>query len=364
LHTLQRDGVRLAYTQAGTGAPPLVFLHGWAGDHTVFTLQFAHFSQTHRTIVVDLRGHGQSDKPEQNYTMAGFAEDIAWLCYHLGVTKPFIVGHSMGGNSALELAARYPDLPGAILLLDTVVFPLPGLKENALLPVEAALCESAYREAIRQAFSGLFLPTDDQACKARLMESAATTPRHVALTAFQNHLINYDASEFAAACQVPVGYIASTNPMADLEQFRSLCPQLVTSQVMQAGHFSLVVNNLLSLAFYRSHGCFLCVSFTREKASIAQEGFSAMSTNIEAMPRFDTSLGKFSQACTLVLVGLAFVLQLPVMVLYTTIILALSVLVPAIGPYRLIYRSILVPLHILHPRIVEDDPRRIVSRRA
>ncbi len=81
-----------------------------------------------------------------------------------------------------------------------------------------------------------------------------------------------------------------------------------------------------------------------------------MSTIREATPRFDARLGKFSQAATFVLVGLAFVLHLPVMVLITTIILALSALVPAIGPYRLIYRSILVPLHILRPRMVEDDP--------
>ena len=61
------------------------------------------------------------------------------------------------------------------------------------------------------------------------------------LSAFQNHLIDYDASEFAAACKVPVAYIAATNPMADLARFRSLCPQLVTSQVMQAGHFAPLV---------------------------------------------------------------------------------------------------------------------------
>lgn len=43
LHTLQHDSVKLAYTQAGSGRPLLVFLHGWAGDHTTFTPQFKHF---------------------------------------------------------------------------------------------------------------------------------------------------------------------------------------------------------------------------------------------------------------------------------------------------------------------------------
>jgi len=100
----------------------------------------------------------------------------------------------------------------------------------------------------------------------------------------------------------------------------------------------------------------LRVSLAREKASIAQKGFSAMSATRVATPRFDACLGKFSQACTFVLVGLAFVLNLPVTVLITTVLLALSALVPAVGPYRLVYRHILVPLHILRPRMVEDDP--------
>ena len=81
-----------------------------------------------------------------------------------------------------------------------------------------------------------------------------------------------------------------------------------------------------------------------------------MFTTREATPLFDARLGKFSQACTFVLTGLAFVVHLPVIVFITTVLLALSVLVPAIGPYRLVYRHILVPLRILQQRMVEDDP--------
>lgn len=81
-----------------------------------------------------------------------------------------------------------------------------------------------------------------------------------------------------------------------------------------------------------------------------------MSAIGEATPRLDAHLGKFSQASTFVLAGLAFVLFQPVIVLITGLILALSALFPAIGPYRLVYRYMLVPLHILKPKIVEDDP--------
>jgi hypothetical protein len=81
-----------------------------------------------------------------------------------------------------------------------------------------------------------------------------------------------------------------------------------------------------------------------------------MSTPGGDTPRLDAHLGKFSQASTFVLAGLAFVVFQPVLVLITGLILAISALAPAIGPYRLLYRYVLVPLHLLRPKIVEDDP--------
>lgn len=75
-----------------------------------------------------------------------------------------------------------------------------------------------------------------------------------------------------------------------------------------------------------------------------------------ASPHLDAHLGKFSQAGTFVLSGLAFVLNQPVLILVTAGVLTLSALFPAGGPYRLVYRYLLLPLRLLRPRIVEDDP--------
>ncbi|HKV01661.1 MAG TPA: DUF4395 domain-containing protein, partial [Ktedonobacteraceae bacterium] len=72
--------------------------------------------------------------------------------------------------------------------------------------------------------------------------------------------------------------------------------------------------------------------------------------------RVDTNLAKFSQACTVLLTALGFLLNQPIIVLITAIILAIAALAPAISPYRLVYRGIVLPLHLLRPRIVEDDP--------
>jgi pimeloyl-ACP methyl ester carboxylesterase len=70
----------------------------------------------HRVVRLDLRGHGQSDKPLQSYTMEAFADDVAWMCTELGLRGPVIIGHSMGSIVAFDLACRYPELPLAIII--------------------------------------------------------------------------------------------------------------------------------------------------------------------------------------------------------------------------------------------------------
>src|SRR6266540_4902617 len=99
MENLVRDGVTLAFEQAGSGDPPLLLVHCWCCDHSFLEPQFQHFKERHRVISVDLRGHGESDKPQQEYTLAGFAEDLVWLCGQLNVQKPVAIGHSMGGNT-------------------------------------------------------------------------------------------------------------------------------------------------------------------------------------------------------------------------------------------------------------------------
>lgn len=78
------------------------------------------------------------------------------------------------------------------------------------------------------------------------------------------------------------------------------------------------------------------------------------------IPRVDANLGKFSAGSTVVLTALAFLLSKDhgghILVAVTAIIMALSALVPEISPYRLLYQGIVVPLGLLKPRVVEDDP--------
>jgi len=80
------------------------------------------------------------------------------------------------------------------------------------------------------------------------------------------------------------------------------------------------------------------------------------STTGTEFPHVDTHLAKFSQGCVVALTGLAFLLAQPVIVLIAAVLLTVSALVPAFSPFRLLYRYVIIPLHLMRPRIVEDDP--------
>jgi pimeloyl-ACP methyl ester carboxylesterase len=117
------------------------------------------FRNSHRVVSVDLRGHGKSDAPHQDYTMASFADDLAWLCDKLALERPVMVGHSMGGNIILELAARHPEVSSSLLMIDSVMLPSQVMLDT-LQPLTEALQGPHYLAAYQQGLSQLCLPTE------------------------------------------------------------------------------------------------------------------------------------------------------------------------------------------------------------
>ena len=135
---LARDGMRLFYEETGGGSPPLLLVHGMNCDHSFWEPQRNHFGGRHRIVAVDVRGHGRSDKPVGDYGMRSLASDLVWLAERIGVRNPVVIGHSMGGVIALELAASFPEVPSAIIILDSPIAP-PEATRAAVAPHLEAL---------------------------------------------------------------------------------------------------------------------------------------------------------------------------------------------------------------------------------
>jgi 3-oxoadipate enol-lactonase len=104
----QVNGISMNYEVAGDG-PPLVLIHAWPTDHAIWQLQMPVFSQYYRTIAIDLRGCGQSDKPPGPNTPAMMSDDIAALLDVLGYDQAAICGISLGGAVAAQLTLDHPD---------------------------------------------------------------------------------------------------------------------------------------------------------------------------------------------------------------------------------------------------------------
>lgn len=231
---LNRDGIELFYAEAGTGEPPVLLVHGWTCDHTAMTPLFNYFRRAHRVVTVDLRGHGESDKPEQEYTMAAFADDLAWMCRELQLEKPIVIGHSMGGVIAVALAARCPHLLSAVVTLDSPVIPSAAVLDR-VRPLFEQFRSPAFRETQGKFVDSMFLPTDNAERKARIKAGMVNTPQHVAVSAFEN--VFTDTESAVRACQVPLLVLDSTESLSDLARVRELCPHVVTGQTVGAGHF-------------------------------------------------------------------------------------------------------------------------------
>lgn len=236
---LVKDGIALFLEEAGGADRPLVLLHGWCCDHRYMSPQLEHFAaRGNRVVALDLRGHGRSDKPSQSYTMEVFGDDVAWICQELMLEKPVLVGHSMGGIVAFDVAARYPALPGGVVMLDAAVV-LPSGAKDAISRFLEELRASAYREAQRRYVeSALFIATDDERRKERILDDMSAAPQHVMVSAMEG-LRAYDPTAVAGGLRVPAVYIAADElqPRADMARFHELCPQLEYGKTVGSGHF-------------------------------------------------------------------------------------------------------------------------------
>lgn len=236
MHFLTRDGLKLAYTDSGSSGSPIVLVHGWTCDHTYFAPQEAHLGRKHRIVAVDLRGHGASDKPEGAYPISLLADDVAWLCGELGLEKPVVIGHSMGGMTAVELGARHPDLAAAVVACDSPLAIPEALAAN-LAGFSAELKKPNWRP-VHAGFiaNALFLPTDDPERKRKILAQMTSAPDHVTLACW-DAIASADMDSSLQRLKVPFLYLAAAPPIADQAKLRKLCPHVMIGQTVAAGHF-------------------------------------------------------------------------------------------------------------------------------
>lgn len=228
--------VKLAYESAGSGEPPIVFVHGWSCDRSYFAPQVEHFSPRHATASIDLRGHGESDQPDAaagGYEIENFASDVLAVAAAAGLDRPVVIGHSLGGVIAAACAAR----PGAVRAA-VMVDPAPMVGEmKPFINAAADACAADDDASWRRAFvAGMFLPTDT-ARREEIIDGMAARPAAIASAAIRS-LATFDAASALAGCEVPILSIGSASPTNDAATLRTMCPDIVIGQTVGSGHFN------------------------------------------------------------------------------------------------------------------------------
>ena len=101
------NDIEMYYVEAGAG-DPLVLIMGFGGDHLAWGFQLPVFAARHRVIAFDNRGAGQTDTPDRSYTIRMMADDTVGLMDRLGIDRAHVLGVSMGGMIAQEIALSHP----------------------------------------------------------------------------------------------------------------------------------------------------------------------------------------------------------------------------------------------------------------
>jgi pimeloyl-ACP methyl ester carboxylesterase len=200
-------------------------------------------------VALDLRGHGESDKPDEDYGIPTFVDDVAWLIGELNLDKPVVVGHSMGGTIALNLARRHPDLLKAVILVDSPIHPFPEATRGLVDQTLAALKTPAY-QGVAAGFVRMVMFNDKSPplLVEEVVAGMSSAPKRVMHTAIASTLS--EESMLAGALPVPALYIRAATQIASEDQLRERYPGIGVVTI-PAAHFvqmeqPAATNNVIS----------------------------------------------------------------------------------------------------------------------
>ena len=244
-HFVELDGMKVHYQSYGAGKEAVVFIHGWTCDLTFWRGQ-APVYEKRRSLLIDLPGHGKSDKPEVAYSQDLFARAVEAVMRDAQVEKATLVGHSMGTPVALQFLRRYPEKAAALVIVDGFI-PLPPkdeAEEKQRAEQSAAFVKTYrdpdYRTAMVKLIDSMFGEQATVAMKDEIRTKMLRAPQHVAASAMEGMIALRPLTETWP--QLPALAVMTRRPnRGNYEEFlRARFPKIRYQEWENAGHFLMM----------------------------------------------------------------------------------------------------------------------------
>jgi 3-oxoadipate enol-lactonase len=198
------NGVDLYYEVHGSGEPVLL-LHGLGSSTLDWEPQIAALSPRFQVIAFDVRGHGRSAKPRQRYSVRLFADDTTALIRSLGLGPVHVVGISMGGMIAFQLAVTAPELVRSLTIVNSgPAMPVKTLAQRMMIWMRIAIVRIRGMRKMGEVLAGRLLPKPEHAAlRAQFIERWATNDPTAYLSALKG-LVNWDVMAALERIDCPV----------------------------------------------------------------------------------------------------------------------------------------------------------------
>ncbi len=196
------DGVELSYDVRGKGDTALVFVHCWTCDRTFWKNQVDELAGDYRVVALDLAGHGKSGDNRTAWTIAGLGADVQAVIEALGLQRVIVIGHSMGGPVALDVARRMPGRVIGVVCVDTLQDAEQKLPEE----MRASLLrqfETDFPGTVRELMKLVFHRDSDPAV-VEWVTARALAGKPAVANPLMRELMTQDLAPMLAAAKVPI----------------------------------------------------------------------------------------------------------------------------------------------------------------
>lgn len=238
--TIHVNGVDLYYETHGTGEPVLL-IHGLGSSTQDWEPQIPDLSKEFEVIAFDVRGHGRSSKPRQRYSVKLFADDTAALVRALGVGPAHVVGISMGGMIAFQLAVDAPDLVRSLVIVNSgPAMPIRTFAQRMMIWTRVAIVRIRGMRAMGQVLAAKLLPKPEHAAlRAAFIERWAANDPTAYLSALHG-LVNWGVMDRLAGITCPVLVLSADQdytPIPIKQAYTAMMPDAELVVVEDARHF-------------------------------------------------------------------------------------------------------------------------------